>query len=97
MIKSKYREYKSLKTKEKQLKDDINKLQTKFSEKLSDRSGNPFLNFYSALGDDQNRILKNYQLQEISSKIGVIRFQFIFLIIVIFTVVVVFLQFLFSL
>ena len=97
MIKSRYYEYKSLKAEEKQLKEDINKLQTKFSEKLSDRSGNPFLNFYSALGDDQNRILKNYRLQEISSKIGVMRFQFIFFLIIIFTVVVVFLQFLFLL
>ena len=97
MIKSRYYEYKSLKTEEKQLKEDINKLQTKFSEKLSNRSGNPFLNFYGALGDDQNRILKNYQLREISSEIAVIRFQFMFLIIVIFTVVVVLLQFMFLL
>ena len=97
MIKSRYYEYKSLKTEEKQLKEDINKLQTKFSEKLSDRSGNPFLNFYSALGDDQNRILKNYQLQEISSKINVIKFQFGFLIVIIFAIITVILQCLFLL
>ena len=97
MIKSKYCEYKSLKTEEKQLKEDINKLQTEFSEKLSDRSGNPFLNFYSALGDDQNRILKNYQLQEINSKINVIKFQFRFLIVIIFTIITVILQCLFLL
>lgn len=97
MIKSKYYEYKSLKAKEKQLKEDIDKLQIRFSEKMTNHSGNPFLNFYGALGDDQNRILKNYQLREISSEIAVIRFQFMFLIIVIFTVVVVLLQFMFLL
>ena len=97
MTQSKYYEYKSLKAKEKQLKEDIDKLQIRFSEKMANRSGNPFLNFYGALGDDQNRILKNHQLREISSEIAVIKFQFILFLVAIFTIVAVLLQFLFLL
>lgn len=83
MIKSKYRKYVSLKAVEKQLQEDIDKLQTKVTEKLSKDSkscGNPFLNFYSALGDDQNRIKKNYELQEIKFEMNAILFQFTLLI-----------------
>ena len=78
MIKSKYRKYVSLKAVEKQLQEDIDELQTKFVDKLSNSKscGNPHLNLYSALGDDQNRIKKSNELREIKYEISVIMFQF---------------------
>ena len=97
MIKSRYYEYKSLKAEEKQLKEDIDKLQIRFSEKMSNNSGNPFLNFYSALGDDQNRIIKCYELREISREINFIEFQFLFFIVIIFAIITAIIQCLFLL
>ena len=78
MIKSKYHKYVSLKAVEKQLQEDIDELQTKVIDKLSkDKScGNPYLNFYSALGDDHNRIKKNYEMQEIKFEMNAILLQF---------------------
>ena len=79
MITSKYRKYRALKASEKQLQEDIDRLQTKVTEKLSKDSNpccNPFLNFYSALGGDQIRIKKSHELREIKYEINVIMFRF---------------------